>query len=142
MNAERGHGPGELIAIRFDGSAVPDEVRDAFLAAVDADVVRLLDLLVVTVDADRTITTIEPEDLGDLFDVGSFELDEQGLVGAEDAETIAETLAPGQTALVLLLEHRWARAVAYAVRATGGNLIATERIPAAVLDDLALAAAN
>jgi hypothetical protein len=63
-----------------------------------------------------------------------------GLVGDEDLAAIADTIEPGTSALVVLLEHTWARAVTAAIRDAGAVLVGAERLSAEVMNDVALAA--
>ncbi len=134
------HAPSDLLVIGFAGETVPQSVRDHLDAALQSGVVRLLDLLAVTRDADGAVRLVEREELDPRF--GDLDVPEQGLVGEDDVMDAAEDLDPGQTALVVLLEHVWARELTAAVRTEGGELLAAHRIPAAVLDEVEDAAAD
>ena len=52
-----------------------------------------------------------------------------GLIRQEDLEEAAGALAPGTSAAVLVWENRWAAPVAIALRRSGGQLVASGRIP-------------
>ena len=134
------HAPSDLLVIGFTGDTVPQDVRDHLDKAVESGVVRLLDLVVVSRDAAGELSLAEAEDLGLRF--AEMALPEQGLVGEDDVMDAAEDLDPGQTALVVLFEHVWARELTAAVRGTGGELLAAHRIPAWVLDEIEDAAAG
>ena len=58
-----------------------------------------------------------------------FEGASSGLLGDEDAESAAAAMEPGESAVVLVYENRWAAPFAAAVRRNGGQLIASQRIP-------------
>ena len=50
-------------------------------------------------------------------------------MAAEDVENLAAAMDPGSTAGVLIWENLWAAPFASAARRSGGQLIATGRIP-------------
>ena len=52
-----------------------------------------------------------------------------GLLGQDDLEEAANALEPGTVAAVLMWENRWAAPVAVALRRSGGQLVASGRIP-------------
>jgi hypothetical protein len=58
-----------------------------------------------------------------------FEGVSSGLLTDEDAAEAAEALDPGTSAALLLFENRWAAPFATAVRRSGGQLVASGRIP-------------
>ena len=51
------------------------------------------------------------------------------MLGDEDIEEAAAALEPGTSAALLVYENRWAGPFASAVRRSGGQLVATRRIP-------------
>jgi len=52
-----------------------------------------------------------------------------GLLGFEDLQEAAAALEPGTSAAVIVWESRWAAPVAAALRRSGGQLVASGRIP-------------
>jgi hypothetical protein len=52
-----------------------------------------------------------------------------GLLNHEDIQEAANVLEPGTSAAVLVWENRWAAPVAVALRRSGGQLVASGRIP-------------
>lgn len=120
-----------------DGSALPHLVD-----LVDRGLIRLLDLVVVVKGEDGSVATVEIADLGDEFAI--FEGASSGLIGDEDLTEAAGALEPGTTAALLVYENTWAAPFATAVRRSGGQLVASGRIPVtdviAALDELESAA--
>ena len=57
-----------------------------------------------------------------------------GLLSEADLTDIAADLVPGTSEAVFLVEHLWATEFASAVRAAGGQLLMSERIPGDVID--------
>ena len=53
----------------------------------------------------------------------------EGLLGTDDLDEAAKVLEPGTTAAVLVWENRWAAPLAVALRRSGGQLVASGRIP-------------
>jgi hypothetical protein len=74
----------------------------------------------------------DEDTVGDLM---VFEGASTGLLGNDDAETIADELEPGAGAAIIVYENRWAAPFAAAVRRNGGVLVASERIPVQALID-------
>ena len=58
-----------------------------------------------------------------------FEGASSGLLGYEDLQEAAAALDPGTSAAVLVWENRWAAPVAAALRRSGGQLVASGRLP-------------
>jgi hypothetical protein len=52
-----------------------------------------------------------------------------GLLGNDDLEEASAAMEPGTVAAVLVWENRWAAPVASALRRSGGQLVASGRLP-------------
>jgi Family of unknown function (DUF6325) len=128
-------GPVELFVIRFPQERIPASFRSSVLGVLAGGAVTLLDLMVIH-HTDQGLELLELEMLGDEVDLTTVELPAQGLIGNEDLEALAEDLEVGTTALVLAIEHTWARSVVAAVQESGAEVIATERIPADVVNQV------
>jgi hypothetical protein len=106
------------------------EVQPLLLELVDRGVVRILDIAFLTKDQDRLVSAL---DVGDLKQVAAafaeFQGASSGLLGFDDLEEAAVALEPGTSAAVLVWENRWAAPVAAALRRSGGQLVASGRIP-------------
>jgi Family of unknown function (DUF6325) len=128
-------GPVELFVIAFPQERIPESFRSSVLGVLAGGAVTLLDLTVIH-HTDAGLEVLELEMVGDEVDLTSVELPAQGLIGDEDLESLADGLAIGTTALVLAIEHTWARSVVAAVQESGAQVIATERIPADVVNQV------
>jgi hypothetical protein len=64
------------------------------------------------------------------------EVEVSGIVQVEDIEAIAEAMAGDTTAAVLLIENLWAVKFKEAVLRADGQLLAQERIPYEVVDEM------
>lgn len=131
-------GPVDYIVVEFPGSKFNGEIAPALMDLVDKNIVRVLDLVILTKEADGTIDAIEISDLDD-SEVGSLremETELAELLSEDDLLNIAEAIEPGSSAAVLIWENTWAVPFATAVRHSGGHLVAGGRIP---IQQLALA---
>ncbi|MBO9552988.1 DUF6325 family protein [Cellulomonas sp.] len=129
-------GPVDLYAIGFPEERVPERVRDELLALLENDAVRVVDLVVVRKSLDGELSVIEVEDFGDELQITDVELAGAGLTGGEDVDEIGAGLPPGGSALVAVVEHVWARGFVAAARDAGAIVLASERIPAEVVNAL------
>ncbi len=121
-------GPIDYIVLEWPGRQPTGEVAPMIVDLAERGIIRVIDIAFMAKDEDGTVGTIEVGDLeGDGFEV--FEGASSGLLGQDDLEEAAAALRPGTTAAVLLWENRWAAPVAVALRKSGGELVATGRIP-------------
>jgi hypothetical protein len=122
-------GPIDYIVLEWAGEP-RGEVAPLLLDLVERGIIRVLDIAFMTKDADGTVTAIDIGDLptaAELF--AEFEGAASGLLGFDDLEAAAAALEPGTSAAVLVWENRWAAPIASALRASGGQLVASGRIP-------------
>ncbi|MFF2268592.1 DUF6325 family protein [Cellulosimicrobium cellulans] len=130
-------GPVEIVAIAFPTDRVPAGVQASVLEVLAEGTVTLLDLAVVRRSDAGDVEVIEVTDLGDELEITDVELTGAGLAGEEDLDAVAAGLAPGTSALVLVVEHTWARGVIAATSAADGVVLLSERIPAEVVNEVA-----
>jgi hypothetical protein len=98
----------------------------AGLAASSA--VRLLDLVVVTLGGDERPELLDPAAIPGLDAVLAAVPGHGVLLSRHDIELVALALRPHECAVVLVAEDRWARPLAAAATALGGEVRAGERI--------------
>jgi hypothetical protein len=96
---------------------------------VDAGIIRVIDALILTKDADGGVEAVELSDAGELGELEQIETQLAELLAAEDVVHLAAAMDPGSTAGVLIWENLWAAPFAAAARRSGGQLIANGRIP-------------
>ena len=121
-------GPVDYIVLEWPGRQPKGDVAPLLLDLVDRGIIRILDVAFMVKNEDGTVDSIE---LGELEDggFGEFEGASSGLIGQDDLEEAATALEPGTSAAVLLWENRWAAPVAIALRRSGGQLVASGRLP-------------
>ena len=105
------------------------EVIEELLKLVDAGTIRVIDILILTKDADGSVDAMELSDLDELGELQRLEAELAELLAEEDVEHLAAAMEPGSTAGVLIWENLWAAPFASAARRSGGQLIANGRIP-------------
>jgi hypothetical protein len=131
-------GPIDIVVIGYPpGSSRTGEGLPILLDLVDRGTIRLLDALAVEKDADGTVTSISMQDVdGDGFpDLVMLEGATSGLIGDDDVATAAAALEPDSAAVLLVYENTWAAPFAAAVRRSGGELLAFDRVAAADLEE-------
>lgn len=128
-------GPTEFIVVGFAGNRFTGEIAPALAELVDSGLIRIIDLAVVSKDADGSVTILEMQELSAEVAAAFVQLEGRvrGLLSEADLDEIAEDLPADTTAAALLVEHVWATRFASAVRAAGGELVLSERIPHAVI---------
>ena len=124
-------GPVDWIVVEFPGSRFSGQIAPALLDLVERDLVRVLDLLVLKKDADGSLEAFELSDLdeGEIGGFREYESELAMLLSEEDVTSLAAAIEPGSSAAVLVWENTWAAPFVSAVRRSGGQLVASGRIP-------------
>jgi hypothetical protein len=131
-------GPIDLAVLRFPGNQFRGEIIPALERLVSTDVIQIIDLIFLNREPDGTTIVLELNDLDEdqyaVWDslVGSL----SGLLSSEDATALAHMVEPGSSAALIVYENSWASELASAIRRAGGELVLSERIPRAVIDEL------
>ncbi len=123
-------GPVDYILVEWPGRQPNGEAMPYLVDLVDRGLIRIVDLTFITKDEDGTIAGLELADLGDVAELAVFEGASSGLIHEDDVANAAEVLEPGTSAALLVYENAWAAPFATAVRRSGGQLVASGRIPA------------
>lgn len=137
-------GPVEMLALAFPGERVPARVVDEVADLVRTGQVRLVDAVVLRRATDGTSTVVEVRDVEEASGALAVVVDGlagEGLASEEDLAELAGDVAPGTVVLVLVVEHVWSTALARAMREADGVLLASERVPAEVVNELVAASA-
>jgi hypothetical protein len=109
---------------------VTGEVMPLLLDLVDRGLIRILDIAFLVKGADGSVGAIDFAELAAKDEgLAEFEGASSGLLGQDDLEEAAAALEPNTVAGVLVWENRWAAPVAVALRRSGGQLVASGRIP-------------
>jgi hypothetical protein len=124
-------GPVDYLVVEFpaDRQDFSGEMADELLRLADVGLIRLLDLLLIRKGEDGSVEGFEVDDLDGADQVRRLEAYVAEVLSADDVVMLAEAMAPGSVAGVLVWENTWAAPFASAARRAGGQLIATGRIP-------------
>ncbi len=117
-------GPLEYVVIGFQDDHFTNEILPELNAIQASNLIRVVDLLFVSKDADGTVTMREVSELSEeeRQSFGGMVENLAGLLTAQDIEQLAAEIPPGASAVVVLLEHTWSLGLAEAVRRAGGVL--------------------
>ena len=134
-------GPVEILVVAFPGNQFTGEIAPALEELVTSGLIRVIDLVFVTKDADGSVVGIELSDLDEAVGAAFQPHVEEpsGLLAEEDIEDLGAELEPNSSAAILLFEHLWATKFRDAVIDSGGQLVASVRIPKEVIDEVVAA---
>ena len=125
-------GPVDWLVVEFPGTDYgKGQVAPYLQDLVDRGLVRVLDLVFLRKDKDGTLEMGEISNL-DQSELGELRASEAELamvLSEQDVVDLAETIEPGNSAVVLVWENLWAAPFGSAVRHAGGQLVASGRIP-------------
>jgi hypothetical protein len=123
-------GPIDYVLVEWPGKQPEGEIAPYLVDLVDRGLIRILDLAFLAKDEDGTIAAVEIADVGgEVAELAIFEGASSGLLDDEDLDQAGEALEPGTSAALLVYENTWAGPFAAAVRRSGGQLVASGRIP-------------
>jgi hypothetical protein len=130
-------GPVDYLVVEFpaDKANFSGEMAAELRSLVDRELVRVLDLVILRKESDGSVEVAELADVGehDVGELAALEGDLAMLLAEEDVENIGTVLEPGSIAAVLVYENSWAGPFASSIRRSGGQLIASGRIPTQAL---------
>jgi hypothetical protein len=129
------YGPIDFVLLEFPGDRLTGAAGAALFDLVEAGTIRIWDALVVAKDADGSVRGLNIADMT-ADHLGSFTVfagARSGLVDDEDIEEAAGVLEPGTVAALIVFENTWAVPFIRAARASGGQLVASARIPSDVV---------
>jgi uncharacterized membrane protein len=136
------HGPVDLHLIEFDGERPSEGVLNEIRKLLDSGIVRLLDFAFISRAADGSVTVLELDQVANEFGLTGVVLDEQGLAAVDDIDEFAEDIEPGRSAALIAVELVWAKGFAAALHQAGGEVIHSETIPAAVVNEVLAASSE
>ena len=123
-------GPIDYILVEWPDRQPNGEAIPHLVDLVERGIIRVLDIALMVKDEDGNVAAVEIEDLGGPAEgLQVFEGASTGLIGDEDLGEAGSALEPGTAAALLVYENSWAGPFAAAVRRSGGQLVASGRIP-------------
>ena len=123
-------GPIDYLLVEWPGKQPEGEIAPYLVDLVDRGLIRILDLAFLAKGEDGTVAAVEIADVGgEVTELAVFEGASSGLLDDEDLAEAGGALEPGTSAALLVYENTWAGPFAAAVRRSGGQLVASGRIP-------------
>jgi hypothetical protein len=123
-------GPIDYVLVEWPGKQPDGQIAPHLVDLVDRGLIRILDLAFLAKAEDGTIEALELSDIGgEAAELTIFEGASTGLLDDGDHAQAGEALEPGTSAALLVYENTWAAPFATAVRRSGGELVASGRIP-------------
>ena len=123
--------PIDFVLLEFSPERLTGEAAPALMDLVERGVIRLFDLQIVRKAEDGSVEVIELTDpIAESGGFSSFTGASSGILGVEDIVQATDAMSPGTVAALIVYENTWAARFVAAVRASGGELIASARIPA------------
>ena len=124
-------GPIDYLVVEFPGNKMTGEAFPILVDLADRGIIRILDLVFLRKELDGSVVGMAIADIdgdGEL-DLAVFEGASSGLLDDSDIDEAGAVLEPGSSAGVLVYENTWAAPFATALRRSGGQLVASGRIP-------------
>ncbi|HUL86092.1 MAG TPA: DUF6325 family protein [Actinomycetota bacterium] len=124
-------GPVDYVVVEFPAgsSNFTGEMAKELSSLVERGLIRVLDLLVLAKDAEGNLEAFEIDDLDEMDELRALEAQVAEILAEEDVVNLAAAMDDGSTAGVIVWENSWAAPFASAARRSGGQLIASGRIP-------------
>jgi hypothetical protein len=135
--AEQQRGPTDYTVIALPDGArrFSDAVARELASLADAELIRVLDLVIVSKDVGGDVTTIEFDQIERPGDLAALAPDLSRVLSPADLRSLASIVTPGCTAGVVVWENTWAMHLVLATEESGGGVLASGRIDDAALRD-------
>jgi hypothetical protein len=132
------YGPVDFLALEFETEKLKGEILPEILDLVEKKIVRVIDLVVIQKDQHGNHQALEMQQLApemmSVFDPLDVEI--SGIIQVEDIDAIAEAMEKNTIAAVLLVENLWAIKFGEAVVRANGRMLAHDRIPFDVINEV------
>ena len=124
-------GPVDYIVVEFPGNKFNGDIAPALGDLVDRDLVQSARSRLRHQGRGRPIEGFELGDIdeGIAGEIEKLEIDIAHVLSEDDVVSLAAAMEPGSSAALLVWENKWAAPFASAVRHSGGQLVASGRIP-------------
>jgi len=132
-------GPIEVLVVGFPGNRFNGQILPELERLVDADIISIIDGLLVQKDATGEVTFTEFAEVGaddDAAKVAEMMDQVESLISDEDVAEFAAALEPDSAEAILVFEHTWAKQFRDAIVDSGGVLVNDFRVPGMVVDEL------
>jgi hypothetical protein len=130
-------GPIDFLAVEFPGNKFRGEILSGLLELVEAEIIRIIDLVIIVKDQEGNVTVRELQELDPdairVFD--PFKVEVRSMITRTDIDVIADQIANNSTAGIMLFENIWALKTKQAMLNANGRMLMFERIPNEVVEE-------
>ena len=132
------YGPIDFLALEFKTDQLKGEIIPELFELVKNKVVRVIDLVMIQKFEDGHHEALEMQQLApDLLALfNPLDVETSGIIQVEDIANVAEALESGTNAAIILFENLWAVRFKEAVLRANGRLLAQDRIPHEVVEEV------
>lgn len=131
-----GAGPVEIVTIGFENGTFDGSILDELSRVVADGTITLIDGVFVHKTGEHAFDIAELSEDPDVNALVGIAARVDGLLSEDDVDTVANDLAVGSAAAVLVFEHTWMIPVRDAIVNAGGVLLDTVRIPGPAVEEL------
>ncbi len=108
----RALGPLDFYVVRLPHrDALPFEAVRETLSLVDAEIISIVDLVVIERAADSSVSIVEARELDPRHPLSVFAADVRPMLARIDLDALAEPLLPATCAIVFVVEQLWAKSL-------------------------------
>lgn len=118
----------EYIIVGFTGNQFGGEIATELGKVIDAGLVRILDVLFISVADDGSVVLLEVDEVDGLQMFADLDGEVGSLIGPDDVEHAAAAVEGGSSVLLMVWENLWAAPLADAIERAGGFLIEGARV--------------
>jgi Family of unknown function (DUF6325) len=124
------HGPVDFLLLEFPGDRLTGRTGAALVDLVENGTIRVYDLMIISKETDGSVEVLQLDDPGGVDGFTYLAGARSGLLGDDDLDQAAAAMEPGTVAALIVYENTWAIPFVAAARDSGGEVIASARIPA------------
>ena len=126
----------EYIIVGFPENNFSGEIASGLASLVDAGLIRVVDLVFVAKGDDGSVVVLEVDEHDHLSAFAAIEGDVGGVIGPDDVDHAAASIADGSSVLLIVWEDLWAAPFGDALKRAGGVLIEGGRIPTEIAEQV------
>ena len=130
-------GPIDFLALEFPGNKFDGSILTSIFELVQAEIIRVIDLVVILKDRDGNVIVRELKELDPdtVRILDPLQVEVSSMITRNDVDNIAAALGNNSTAAALLFENLWAIKTKQAMLDANARVLMFERIPHEVVEE-------
>ena len=130
-------GPIDFLALEFPGNKFDGSILTSIFELVQAEIIRVIDLVVILKDQDGNVIVRELQELDPdtVRILDPLQVEVSSMITRNDVDNIAAALGNNSTAAALLFENLWAIKTKQAMLDADARVLMFERIPHEVVEE-------